>query len=135
MEELIAIIRANLNQFGEITELILNFISLLLIVAGIVISIARSIKKRRELPGKYPMHLFFRILFGGWLVVALEILLAADIVATIVMPTKEHLIELGAIALIRTFLNYFLGKELKEETELAKEEIEKPDKNNRTLSE
>ena len=56
-------------------------------------------------------------MFGGWLVVALEFQLAADIVGTIVSPTSAHLIELGAIALIRTFLNYFLNKELKEEKE------------------
>jgi uncharacterized membrane protein len=68
-------------------------------------------------PGDHPLHTYFRRIFGGWLVVALEFQLAADIVGTIVSPTTAHLIELGAIALIRTFLNYFLGKELKEETD------------------
>jgi uncharacterized membrane protein len=57
------------------------------------------------------------------LVVALEYQLAADIVGTIVSPTAAHLIELGAIAVIRTFLNYFLGKELSEEHEVLKERI------------
>jgi uncharacterized membrane protein len=66
------------------------------------------------------MHSYFRKVFGGWLVVALEIQLAADIVGTIVSPTNAHLIELGAIAVIRTFLNYFLNKELKEETDYGK---------------
>jgi hypothetical protein len=35
-----------------------------------------------------------------------------------------HLIELGAIAVIRTFLNYFLGKELSEEREVLNERVE-----------
>jgi uncharacterized membrane protein len=64
------------------------------------------------------------MIFGGWLVVALEFQLAADIVGTIVSPTTAHLIELGAIAVIRIFLNYFLGKELSEEHEVLKERVE-----------
>ena len=65
------------------------------------------------------------MIFGGWLVVALEFQLAADIVGTMVTPTTAHLIELGAIALIRTFLNYFLNKELKEEKESLISAIDK----------
>jgi len=57
------------------------------------------------------------MIFGELLVVALEFQLAADILGTIVSPTTVHLIELGAIAVIRTFLYYFLNKELKEEKE------------------
>jgi uncharacterized membrane protein len=68
------------------------------------------------------------MIFGGWLVVALEFQLAADIVGTMVSPTTAHLIELGAIAVIRTFLNYFLNKELKEEKESLISAVEK--KNN-----
>ena len=54
-------------------------------------------------------------MFGGWLVVALEFLLAADIIGTLIAPNTAQLIQLGAIAVIRTFLNYFLNKELNEE--------------------
>jgi len=35
-----------------------------------------------------------------------------------------HLVELGAIALIRTFLNYFLGKELNEDHKVLNERVE-----------
>jgi uncharacterized membrane protein len=58
--------------------------------------------------------------FGGWLALALEYQLAADIVGTTIAPTYEHLIKLGAIAVIRTFLNYFLNREVKEEVEARK---------------
>ena len=60
-------------------------------------------------------------MFGGWLVVALEFQLAADIAGTIVSPTTAHLVQLGAIAVIRTFLNYFLNKELMEQKEVLHE--------------
>ena len=42
MKELIENIRANLDSWGELTEVILNAISLLCIVAGVVLSLARS---------------------------------------------------------------------------------------------
>ena len=61
-----------------------------------------------------PLYNRLRLKFGGWLALALEFLLAADIIQTTASPTYEHLIELGAIAFIRTFLNYFLNKELSE---------------------
>ncbi|OQP38636.1 hypothetical protein A4H97_18100 [Niastella yeongjuensis] len=120
MRELIENIKGTLDAWGELTEVLLNAISLICIIVGIIISLSRSIQQRKHQPGVHPMHSYFRKVFGGWLVVALEIQLAADIVGTIVSPTNAHLIELGAIAVIRTFLNYFLSKELKEEPEYGK---------------
>src|SRR5262245_21012151 len=52
--------------------------------------------------------------FGGWLLLGLEFELAADIIASVVSPTWKDIGELGAIAVIRTFLNYFLEKDLEE---------------------
>jgi uncharacterized membrane protein len=50
--------------------------------------------------------------FGMWLLLALEFALAADIIASVVSPTWEDIGQLGAIAVIRTFLNYFLEHDL-----------------------
>jgi len=125
MNEFIETFKANLDRWGELVEVVLNAISLLCIVAGVVVSITRSLQERRRSPGAHPLHTNFRMIFGGWLVVALEFQLAADIVGTIVSPTSAHLIELGAIAVIRTFLNYFLSKELKEEREITLKRVEK----------
>ena len=124
MKELIESIRSNLDSWGELTEVILNSISLLCIVAGVILSLVSGLRKRRASPSDHPLHTYFRMIFGGWLVVALEFQLAADIVGTIVAPTTAHIIELGAIAVIRTFLNYFLGKELSEEKEVLNERVE-----------
>ena len=52
--------------------------------------------------------------FGMWLLLALEFELAADIVSSVIAPTWTDLGRLGAIALIRTFLNYFLEKDVAE---------------------
>ena len=50
--------------------------------------------------------------FGVWLLLGLEFALAADIIGSVVSPTWQDIGELGAIAVIRTFLNYFLEKDL-----------------------
>jgi len=63
-----------------------------------------------------------RLRFGMWLALALEFQLGADILATTITPTLDSLGQLGLLALIRTFLNYFLGKELEAELELEKEQ-------------
>ncbi len=50
--------------------------------------------------------------YGMWLVLGLEFELAADIIASVIAPTWMDIGKLGAIAVIRTFLNYFLEQDL-----------------------
>jgi uncharacterized membrane protein len=59
--------------------------------------------------------------FGTWLSLALEFQLGADIVATTTSPNRDTLIRLAVVALIRTFLNVFLAREL--EAERAKDTL------------
>jgi uncharacterized membrane protein len=50
--------------------------------------------------------------FGMWLLLGLEFELAADIIGSVVSPSWYQIGQLGAIAVIRTFLNHFLEKDL-----------------------
>jgi len=50
--------------------------------------------------------------FGVWLLLGLEFELAADIIGSVVSPTWAEVGKLGAIAAIRTFLNFFLERDL-----------------------
>ena len=52
--------------------------------------------------------------FGSTVAVALELMLGADVLATAVAPSWNDIGQLAAITIIRTALNYFLGKEIKE---------------------
>lgn len=56
-----------------------------------------------------------RLGLGRSLGLALEFLLAADILSTAIAPSWDEIGKLAAIATIRTLLNYFLGKELEHE--------------------
>lgn len=53
-----------------------------------------------------------RLRLGRWLALALEFLLAADILRTAVAPTWSEIGQLAAIAAIRTALNFFLQQEI-----------------------
>jgi uncharacterized membrane protein len=55
--------------------------------------------------------------FGMWLILGLEFMLAADIVRTAISPTWQQTGQLAAIALIRTFLNYFLERDIEKYAE------------------
>jgi uncharacterized membrane protein len=57
--------------------------------------------------------------FGTWLLLALQFALAADIVRSAITPGWQEIGELAAIAAIRTFLNFFLERDI---TELSREE-------------
>lgn len=57
-----------------------------------------------------------RLTLGRWLAVALEFELAADILNTAVTPTWNDIAKLAAIATLRTTLNYFLEREIEQES-------------------
>ena len=65
-----------------------------------------------------------RVSFGSTVSVSLELLLGADVLATAVAPSWDAIGKLAAIAVLRTALNYFLAKELKEIKENANESPE-----------
>jgi uncharacterized membrane protein len=56
-----------------------------------------------------------RLILARYLAVALEFQLAADILSTAIAPSWDAIGRLGAVAVIRTGLNYFLGKEMESE--------------------
>ena len=56
-----------------------------------------------------------RLFLGRYLALGLEFQLGADILSTAVAPTLNDVILLGAIAAIRTALNFFLAQEMERE--------------------
>lgn len=52
--------------------------------------------------------------YARWLVAGLTFQLAADILQTAIAPSWQDIGQLAATAVIRTFLNYFLERDLQE---------------------
>jgi uncharacterized membrane protein len=55
-----------------------------------------------------------RLQLGRVLALGLEFTIASDILRTAVAPTRQDIINLGAIVLLRTLLNYFLEREIRQ---------------------
>lgn len=85
--------------------------SILVVAAGGVAFIAEWVKRNPDARGDA------RRVLARFLIVALELQLAADIIATATDPSLQELGKLAATALIRTFLNYFLMVEIRAEQE------------------
>jgi uncharacterized membrane protein len=80
------------------------------IVLGVVLAFSTyALSELRLRPVPYE-HV--RLLLGRFLAVGLEFQLASDILGTAVSPSFTEIGKLGAIATIRTALNYFLAKEI-----------------------
>ncbi|MPY65693.1 DUF1622 domain-containing protein [Deinococcus sp. SDU3-2] len=79
----------------------------------------------RRVGGRQNMELL-RLRLGHWLALVLELLLAADILKTAVAPTWDDIGKLAAIAGIRTALNYFLDREVREEQRIQAEHAAAP---------
>ena len=60
---------------------------------------------------------------GSYLLLGLEILIAADVIHTVTHPTLNDMALLGSIVLIRTLISYFLDRELADTHHIHKEEI------------
>ena len=63
-----------------------------------------------------------RLTLARYLALALEFQLGADILSTAIAPSWVQIGKLGAIAVIRTALNFFLSKEMEEERKASSAE-------------
>ncbi len=98
-----------------------------IIFLGAVVAIVQFL---RVLPRR-DAHEFVRVrlTLGRFLALGLEFQLASDILSTAVAPTWEELGKLAAVAAIRTALNYFLSREIKEQEQAVdKDQREEPSK-------
>jgi uncharacterized membrane protein len=106
MEEIAKNITINVSHATEILSAVIIGIAILAVLYNYINLLYR--------PGKAISKEKIRVQFGSSVAVALELLLGADVLATAVAPSWNDIGQLAAIAVIRTALNYFLGKELKE---------------------
>jgi uncharacterized membrane protein len=98
------------------TEHVVLFIDAIALVIVIIAVVEAAIGAVRMMLGGPDAHLRRDIWlrFGRWLVAALTFQLAADIIETSITDDWMSLGRIAVVAVIRTFLNYFLERDLKE---------------------
>lgn len=104
-------------------ELLAEIVAALLIGIGILLILPKLVHSlRRQTFEGYEKS---RLTLARFLALALEFQLAADILATAVAPSWTQIGKLGAIAVIRTALNYFLAREIKEQEKATSEAVKR----------
>ena len=104
-------IEGALQAAAEGASLAIKGVAVLLIAWGSIEAAVGCISLVRRQTGHGARKEVWRR-FGVWLLLGLEFELAADIIETVISPEWIDIAQLGAIAVIRTFLNYFLEKDL-----------------------
>ena len=101
-----------LYGIGHSVALAVEAIAIVIIATGTVEAVANIIRIMRapRMTGVDRRAVWLD--FAGWLVAALTFQLAADIINTSFSPSWDEVGRLGAIAAIRTFLSYFLDREV-----------------------
>ena len=109
--------------FTENTIEVINVIALLVIVVGTIemgVTCLRAIfapsTRGRELRDGY-------LRYARWLMTALTLQLATDIISSALDPSWEDIGRLAAIAVIRTFLNFFIERDILETQKIQTEGI------------
>lgn len=106
-----------LTHFLNLLATIISVASLLIVTYGALIGIIAFLKNElKRLSGNYSVTNIrkLRAVFGTYLLLGLEFLIASDILKTVLEPTLNELAILGGIVILRTILSVFLNKEIKE---------------------
>ena len=92
----------------------------LVIVVGALLAFLRFLRvlPRRNADAFVPV----RLTLGRFLALGLEFQLASDVLRTAIAPSFEELGKLAAVAAIRTALNFFLAREIREEQDIIRHE-------------
>lgn len=106
--------------------LCLNVLSIVILLWGVVLAaydfFKASLSKDKKLVTVRSNNLIKNFL-GSYILLSLEILIAADIIESIIKPTFQDISKLAALVVIRTVISYFLHREIEDaEKELKKDE-------------
>ncbi|MCX5954139.1 MAG: DUF1622 domain-containing protein [Cyanobacteria bacterium] len=109
-----------LLNLAHTTRLLLEGLSVLTVLVGLLVTLGQLRPSLVRGPSLRPSNRA-RLTFASWLAMALEFQLGADIVSTTTSPSERNLLQLALVAVIRTFLNVFLAKEIESEQRLEAE--------------
>ncbi|NIZ47098.1 DUF1622 domain-containing protein [Entomospira nematocerorum] len=103
------------NLLGVLTH-VTNLISILILTYGIVRSFIKLVQSefaKFTHKEKFIARQQIRAYLGSYILLSLEFLIAADIIGTIQHPSWQEILLLVGIVIIRTFIAFFLEKEMK----------------------
>jgi uncharacterized membrane protein len=109
-----------LHQIAHIIALGIEAIAILVIAFGAVEALIGIVRVGLTFNATNQDRRAVWLAFARWLVAGLTFQLAADVVNTSFDPTWDELGRLAAIAVIRTFLSFFLDREVEDTRSLQR---------------
>lgn len=101
----------HLGHYIHSIAVVIEFIGVLIMVLGLIFAAYKAIRSIGNFT--HETYIAIRQAVGKSILLGLEVLIAADIMATVVTePTMDDVLVLGFIVLIRTFLSLSLQVEL-----------------------
>jgi uncharacterized membrane protein len=97
----------------HIAVAVIDAIAVVIILVGTISAFISMLRVMRARPEGHERRLVW-IAYARWLVAGLTFQLAADIIESTVVESWDAVGRLAAIAAIRTFLNYFLERDIAE---------------------
>ena len=104
-----------LTNIFEFLYMAIGSIGVAIIVWGLLLTVFRLLRlefSRLKTKSIFRERESVRHQFGSYLLLALEFMIAADIIATVIHPTVEEIAILASIVVIRTIISHFLEKEI-----------------------
>jgi uncharacterized membrane protein len=102
------------REIAGYVALVLEALSILMIAIGAVQASFGAVWPALRNKATHGVRRAAWLSMARWLMLSLEFMLAADVVRTAVAPTWDEIGQLAAIAVIRTFLNFFLERDLEQ---------------------
>ncbi|ALS36796.1 DUF1622 domain-containing protein [Enterococcus rotai] len=117
MHDLAQNIMDNLIPFFDLFILALNIFSIVVLIWGVIMAGIDFLKSERNDRNRVVMarqNNFIKSFLGSYILLSLEILIAADIIESIIKPTFQDILKLAILVVIRTVISYFLHKEIED---------------------
>ena len=115
MADLAELLMDNAIPILDLIVVCLYLLSILVLVWGVVkagFDFIRFEIKTKDRMSAARENNFIRNFLGSYVLLGLEILIAADIIETIIHPTFADIVRLAVVVVIRTVISYFLNMEI-----------------------
>lgn len=111
----------------EVLVAILNIISIIILIVGVVHAVWSFLKcefqsRPKSIVARH--NTFIKNYLGSYILLSLELLIVADTVESIIKPTFQDIFKLAILVIIRTVLSYFLNMEIAAEKDEETERME-----------
>jgi uncharacterized membrane protein len=107
------VVQLNVINFVQWLRLTIETAGALIVGIGIIVTLYEF--SRMAFLNRPELYSRVRLTLSRYLGLALEFQLGADILSTAIAPSWDQIGKLAAIAVIRTVLNFFLSREMREE--------------------